>query len=473
MNAPTSQAPKGVLTALATAEAADRQALYDLIRIPSISTDPASAADVRRAAEYLAAQLTAAGPFTVEVHDTPRHPIITAAWHGAPDAPTVLIYGHYDVQPPDPTERWTTPPFEPHEREGRVYARGASDDKSPLFIPIGVVAAYFRSEGRLPVNVIFLLEGEEEIGSPSLEPFAAAQRQRLACDLVISADGGMWRADHPSTMVSTRGMLKLGFSLHGAAKDLHSGRHGGGIANPLHALARLVASLHDTEGRVAVAGFYDDVEAIPDAWRASAAELPFRDADYLHEVGAPSTFGEPGYSTLERQWYRPTLEINGMWGGYQGPGSKTVLPSEAHAKLTCRLVAGQDPQRLVAAITDHLERHTPAGVRLSIEPGSEGSRAYRLRADHPGLLAVVAALRTEYQREPWVIGMGGSVPICEAFQRHLGTDTVFFSFAVGDEDIHAPNEFFRLQRFGEGRRAWADLLSRLPGALTPSTDDPI
>jgi acetylornithine deacetylase/succinyl-diaminopimelate desuccinylase-like protein len=472
VNTSESHAPKGVLDALAAAEGADRQALYDLIRIPSISTDPASAAEVRRAAVYLADQLRAAGPFVVEIHETPRHPIVTAAWHGAPGAPTVLIYGHYDVQPPDPLERWTTPPFEPHERDGRVYARGASDDKSPLFIPIGVAAAYFRSEGGLPVNVLFVLEGEEEIGSPSLEPFVQGLREHLACDLVISADGGMWRADHPSTMVSTRGMLKLAFSLHGAAKDLHSGRHGGGIANPLHALARLVASLHDDEGRVAVAGFYDDVEAIPERWRASLADLPFEDADYLKEIGAAATFGEPGYSTLERQWYRPTLEVNGMWGGYQGAGSKTVLPSEAHAKVTCRLVAGQDPARIAAAITRHLERHTPPGVRLELEPGSEGSRAYRLRADHPGLQAVVAALRAEYRREPWVIGMGGSVPICEAFQRHLGADTVFFSFAVGDEDIHAPNEFFRLPRFGEGRRAWADLLSRLPDALRQETDDP-
>ena len=472
MSTPTSRAPAGVLAALAAAEADDRRALYDLIRIPSVSTDPAAAADVRRAAEYLAAQLRAAGPFAVEIHATPRHPVVTAAWHGAPGAPTVLIYGHYDVQPPDPLERWTTPPFEPHERDGRVYARGASDDKSPLFIPINVAAAYFRSEGRLPVNLIFLYEGEEEIGSPSLEPFVEAERERLACDLVISADGGMWRADHPSTMVSTRGMLKLEFSLTGPAKDLHSGRHGGGIANPLHALARLVASLHDNEGRVAVAGFYDDVEPIPANWRASAAELPFRDADYLAEVGAIGTFGEPGYSTLERQWYRPTLEVNGMWGGYQGAGSKTVLPSEAHAKITCRLVAGQDPERVGQAIERHLERHTPPGVRLAIAPGSEGSRAYRLPADHPGLRAVVEALHAEYQREPWVIGMGGSVPICEAFQRQLGTDTVFFSFAVGDEDIHAPNEFFRLPRFGEGRRAWADLLSRLPDALRRGSDDP-
>jgi acetylornithine deacetylase/succinyl-diaminopimelate desuccinylase-like protein len=462
VSAPRLLAPAEVVADLEAHHDGDLAALLGLVRIPSVSADSAHASDVRRAAAYLAERFREAGPFEVEVHETGRHPVVTAEWRGAPGAPTVLVYGHYDVQPPDPVERWVSPPFEPTERDGRLYARGASDDKSPMFIPITVAAAYFRTLGRLPLNVVFLIEGEEEIGSPSLVPFVTRERGRLAADLVVSADGGMWRADHPSTMVSTRGMLKLEFTLRGAAKDLHSGRHGGGIANPLHALAELVASLHDADGRVAVAGFYDDVRPIPEAWRASARSLPFDDAAYLAEVGAPATFGEAGFSTLERQWYRPTLELNGLWGGYQGEGSKTVLPSEAHAKLTCRLVADQDPADLRAKIERHLREHLPAGVTLEIDPGTEGATAYRLPDGHPGLRAVVGSLRAVYGVEPWVIGMGGSVPICEAFQRHLGMDTVFFSFAVGDEDIHAPNEFFRLHRFVEGRRAWADLLARLP-----------
>jgi acetylornithine deacetylase/succinyl-diaminopimelate desuccinylase-like protein len=457
--------PPALLADLAAHHDADLAALIELVRIPSVSADSRHAADVALAAAYLADRLRAAGPLEVEVHATERHPVVTAAWHGAPGAPTVLIYGHYDVQPPDPLERWASPPFEPTERDGRLYARGVSDDKSPMFIPITVIAAYFRTLGRLPVNVVFLIEGEEEIGSPSLAPFVTRERERLRADLVVSADGGMWRADHPSTMVSTRGLAALEFSLRGAAKDLHSGRHGGGVANPLHAMAELVAGLHDADGRVAVEGFYDGVQPIPEAWRASARALPFDDDGYLAEVGAPATFGEAGYTTLERQWYRPTLELNGMWGGYTGEGNKTVLPSEAHAKITCRLVADQDPHDVRAKLERHLRARLPAGVTLEVHPGEHGASAYRLPDGHPGLAAVLGTLRAVYGAEPWVVGLGGSVPICETFQRHLGMDTVFFSFAVGDEDIHAPNEFFRLHRFEEGRTAWADLLARLPGAM--------
>lgn len=459
-------APPEVLAELDARRDEDLAALLELIRIPSVSTDARHANDVRRAAAFLAERLGAAGPFEVDVHETARHPVVTAAWRGAPGAPTVLVYGHYDVQPPDPVERWVSPPFEPTERDGRLYARGASDDKSPMFLPITVAAAYLRATGRLPLNLVFLLEGEEEIGSPSLAPFVTRERARLQADLVVSADGGMWRADHPSTMVSTRGLAALEFTVRGAAKDLHSGRHGGGLANPLHALAELVAGLHDADGRVAVAGFYDDVRPIPEAWRAAVGALPFDDAAYLREVGAPGAFGEPGFGTLERQWYRPTLELNGMWGGYTGEGGKTVLPAEAHAKLTCRLVADQDPADVRAKVERHLRAKLPPGVTLEVHPGEHGAFAYRLREDHPGLRAVVGSLRAVYGVEPWVIGMGGSVPICETFQRHLGMDTVFFSFAVGDEDIHAPNEFFRLHRFDEGRRAWADLLARVPKELT-------
>lgn len=460
-----SVAPPAVLAALDVALDDDLATLFEFIGIPSVSADSRRGADVRRAAEFVAARLRAAGLSEVEVHDTERHPLVTAAWRGAPGAPTVLVYGHYDVQPPDPLERWTSPPFVPTVRDGRVYARGASDDKSPMFIPITVAAAYLHAIGRLPVNVVFLYEGEEEIGSPSLAPFVRREAERLRADLVLSADGGMWRADHPTTMISTRGLTALEFTLRGATKDLHSGRHGGGVANPLHAMARLVAGLHGDDGRVAVAGFYDDVRPIPDALRDATRGLPFDDATYLAEVGAPATFGEVGFSTLERQWNRPTLELNGMWGGYTGEGSKTVLPSEAHAKVTCRLVADQDPDDVRDKVERHLHANLPPGVTLEVRSERPGAAAYRLRDDHPGLLTAVASLRAVYGVDPWVIGMGGSVPICETFQRYLGMDTVFFSFAVGDEDIHAPNEFFRLARFAEGRSAWADYLARLPRVM--------
>lgn len=453
-------APEAVLADLDRHHDADLQALFDLIRIPSVSADPERSAEVRRAAEYVAARLREAGPFETVVHETGGHPVVTASWRGAPGAPTVLVYGHYDVQPPDPVEKWRTPPFEPTVADGRVYARGASDDKSPMFIPITVAASYFRTLGRLPVNVVFLYEGEEEIGSPSLPGFVADNAELLRADFVLSADGGTWTAEHPSTMVSARGLAALELTVRGAAKDLHSGRHGGGLANPLHALAQLLAGLHAPDGRVAVDGFYDRVRPLAEEERAALRDLPFDEDAYLAEVGAPAPFGESGYTTLERQWHRPTLEVNGMWGGYTGEGSKTVLPSEAHAKITCRLVADQDPDEVLAQIERHLRSHTPPGVTLEVRPGG-GARAYHLRRDHPGLATAVASLAAVYGVEPWVIGMGGSIPICETFQRHLGMDTVFFSFAVGDEDIHAPNEFFRLRRFAEGRSAWADYLARL------------
>lgn len=455
-------APDAVLADLDRHHDDDMAALFEFIGIPSVSADPSRAGDVRRAAEFVAARLRAAGPLEVAVRETGGHPVVTAWWNGAPGAPTVLVYGHYDVQPPDPVEKWRTPPFEPTVVDGRVFARGASDDKSPMFIPITVVASYFRALGRLPVNVVFLYEGEEEVGSPSLPAFVAEHADALRADFVLSADGGMWTADHPSTMVSARGLAALELTVRGAAKDLHSGRHGGGVANPLHALASLIAGLHAEDGRVAVDGFYDGVLPLAEAERAALRGLPFDDEAYRKEIGAPGLFGEEGFSTLERQWHRPTLEVNGMWGGYTGEGSKTVLPSEAHAKITCRLVADQDPDAVLAALERHLHQHLPPGVTLEVRKGA-GARAYHLRRDHPGLTTVVATLRAVYGVEPWVIGMGGSIPICETFQRHLGMDTVFFSFAVGDEDIHAPNEFFRLRRFGEGRRAWAEYLTRLAG----------
>lgn len=459
-------APDAVLAALDAALDDDLATLYEFIAIPSVSADSRHGADVRRGAEFVAGRLRAAGVHDVEVHDTERHPVVTAAWRGAPGAPTVLIYGHYDVQPPEPFERWTSPPFQPTVRHGRVYGRGASDDKSPMLIPITVVAAYLRVTGRLPVNVVFLFEGEEEIGSPSLTPFVTREAGRLRADMVLSADGAMWRADHPTTIISSRGLTALEITLRGASKDLHSGRHGGAVANPLHVMARLIASCHDDDGRVAVAGFYDDVRPIPASLRDAAREVPFDEEDYLAETGAPSTYGEAGYSTLERQWYRPTLEVNGMWGGYTGEGSKTVLPNEAHAKVTCRLVADQDPDDVREKLVRHLHANVLPGVTIEFKSERPGAPAYRLRDDHPGLVTAIASLRTVYDVDPWVVGMGGSVPICDTFRRHLGMDTVFFSFAVGDEDIHAPNEFFRLARFAEGRSAWADYLARLPSVMS-------
>jgi len=433
--------------------------LVEFASIPSISTDPAHRADIERAAAWVAGQITAAGPFDVQIIPTGRHPVVFGQWLGAAGKPTVLIYGHYDVQPPDPLEKWISPPFTPTIRtvsgEARLYARGVSDDKGPIFQAIKVAQAFFATQGRLPINVKFIFEGEEEIGSPSLEPFIVGHTDLLAADFVISADGGMWRIQEPSVTISSRGLAGLEFSLTGAAKDLHSGRHGGAVANPLHAIAELVASLHTPDGRVAVAGFYDDVIELPAEERAAIAALPFDEAEYLAEIGAPGPVGEPGYGTLERQWTRPTLEINGMWGGYQGPGTKTVTPSEAHAKITCRLVPNQAPADIAAKIARHLETHLPAGVRLAIVPEAHGALPYRIPADHFGLRAAATALAQTFGAEPLTVRMGGTVPVCEVFKRVMELDTVFFSFSTADEDFHAPNEFFRVQRLYVGLEGWA------------------
>lgn len=446
-----------VLTRLERSHTVILDELVELASIPSVSTDPAHANDVRRAARWVADRLAAAGPLSVQVFETPGAPVVYAEWLGAEDAPTVLIYGHYDVQPEDPLEKWESPPFTPTLRDGRLYARGVSDDKGPMLIPIKVAEAFFAVRGRLPINVRFMIEGEEEIGSLHLEAFIASHRELLQADVVVSADGAMWRINEPSLSVASRGLAGLELHLAGPAKDLHSGRHGGGVANPLHAMARLIASLHQGDGRVAVEGFYDTVRELSPAERAEITGLPFDERDYLRQVGADAAVGEPGYTTLERQWTRPTIEVNGMWGGYTGSGSKTIVPSEAHAKITCRLVPDQDPDEVIALVKRHLERHAPHGTRLTIDAGAHVARPAHIARDHWIVSAAEAALESVYGVRPLIVRMGGTVPMSEMLQRILGLSTLYFSFSTGDEDFHAPNEFFRVNRLHEGLEAWARL----------------
>ncbi|HYV99227.1 MAG TPA: dipeptidase [Gemmatimonadaceae bacterium] len=443
---------------LAHLSARHEEYLRDLIEfasIESVSADPAHAGDIRAAAGWVERKLRAAGPFTTRVIETKRNPVVYAEWLGAPGKPTALVYGHYDVQPPDPLDKWISPPFTPTVRDGCLFARGVSDDKGPLTIPIHVAQAFFANGGTLPVNIKFMIEGEEEIGSPSLEQFISGNKELLAADFVLSADGAMWRINEPSLTVASRGLAGLELTLTAASKDLHSGRHGGAVANPLHAMAELIASLHDSDGRVAVPGFYDAVRDLGADERRAIEALPFSDDAYLKQVGAPGTFGEKGYTTLERQWTRPTLDVNGMWGGYEGPGSKTVIPSEAHAKITCRLVPDQDPNDIASLVRAYLESHVPAGTRIAVQSGDHGARPYAMPLDHPALRAAGEALAWVYGVQPLVVRMGGTVPISEIFKREMNIDTVFFSFSTADEDYHAPNEFFRINRLHEGLRAWA------------------
>jgi acetylornithine deacetylase/succinyl-diaminopimelate desuccinylase-like protein len=427
--------------------------LIEFARMPSVSTDPAYAEGMQQAADWVLAQLQEAG-IDARIVSTQGHPVVYGEWRAAPDAPTICIYGHYDVQPPDPLDKWQTSPFEPTIRDGRLYGRGVSDDKGPMLIPLVVAQAFMKTEGKLPVNVRFVFEGEEEIGSPSLEPLMRQQPDLFKADFVLSADGAMWRINEPSITVASRGMTGLEFRLQGAAKDLHSGRHGGAVANPLHAIAQLIDSLHHDDGRVAVAGFYDAVHALSESERQALRDLPYDGNQYLQSIGASAQIGEPGYSILEQQWTRPTLEVNGMWGGYQGPGSKSVIPNEAFAKITCRLVPDQNPDDIREKVAQHLRDYCPPGVTLEIHSDKHGAPPYRIPEDHIGLQVAQKALYAVYQQQPLTVRMGGTLPIAASFKQLFDMEMVFFSFSTADEDFHAPNEFFRIQRLYDGLQAW-------------------
>jgi acetylornithine deacetylase/succinyl-diaminopimelate desuccinylase-like protein len=425
--------------------------LSTFLAIRSVSRDPECRGEMRRAAEWVAAQLDFAGGRVVE---TAGHPVVLGEWMRSPGAPTILVYGHYDVQPPGNEAEWQTPAFTPDVRDGRVYARGATDDKGPVCVALETARSFHAQTGALPLNVRFLIEGEEEVGSPSLERFLEERRDELAADLVVSADGAMWRASEPSIAIAAKGLLALELVVTGPASDLHSGRHGGAVQNPNHALAEIVASCHAADGSVAVAGFYDGVEKLAQADRDALARVPFDDEEYRRDVGVPALHGEPGYTTLERLWTRPTLEVNELRGG----GPFTVIPRSAQAHVTCRLVPGQRPEAVLAAIEAHVRRVAPAGVgvRVRAEPGAVP--AYAIAADHPAVVAGERALRAVYpDREPLLVRIGGTLPAAVLFERALGLKTLLFSFSTSDENLHAPNEFFRLDRLEEGMAAWAEL----------------
>lgn len=432
--------------------------LAEFLSIPSVSREPAHRDDMRRAAEWVARQLAFAGGRVVE---TDGHPVVLGEWLGARDAPTILVYGHYDVQPPGDEAEWDTAPFEPTIRNGRIVARGATDDKGPVMVALKAAEAYMEAGGALPLNVRFLFEGEEEVGSRNLPAFLRARRAELAADLVVSADGAMWRASEPSVTIAAKGLLAMDLEVTGARGDLHSGRHGGAVQNPLHALAEILASLHHPDGRVAVEGFYDHVAPLSNADRAALARVPFDEEAYRREVGVTALHGEPGYRTLERLWTRPTLEVNGVAGG----GSYTVIPRRARAHLTSRLVPDQRPERIAAAIAAHVAARCPPGVTARLIPEPGGVPAYSVPADHPAIVAAQEALRRVYpDREPLLVRIGGTLPPAALFEDVLGLKTLMFSFSTSDEQLHAPNEFFRISRLGEGMRAWAELWALLAGA---------
>lgn len=443
----------------------------DYLRIPSVSALPEHAPDVARAARWVADRLTAAGIENARVIPTggggpPAGAIVYGEWLHAPGRPTALVYGHCDVQPVDPLDMWTSAPFEPrldgNRRDGRVYARGASDNKGN-FLPAVLAAEALLKTGGLPINLKFFVEGQEEIGSPQVPDVLAANRDLFACDVAISTDGGQAGSDPPALAVGCRGNTAVQIDVRGANSDLHSGSFGGMVRNPIDALAHLIVSMRGPHGRVLVEGFYDDVVELTDEDRAMVAAAGFDEAAVRRELDVPALFGEPGFSPLERVWARPTLELNGIWGGYQGEGTKTVLPAEAHAKITCRLVPNQDPARVRELIAAHVARHAPPGVTVTAGPGrvSEGARPYLTPRDHPALRAAEAVLTEVTGRAPYLARMGGTVPVYDLFKRTLGADSISFGFSVGDERIHAPDEFYRLASFDRAQRAHCLLLERL------------
>lgn len=441
--------------------------LMEFLRIPSISSLPDHATDVQEAAEWVETRMKSAGIESVRIIPTGGHPVVYGDWLHAPDKPTVLIYGHFDTQPVDPLELWDNPPFEPTIKGGRIYARGATDDKGNLFIPIIVTEALLKAEGTLPVNIKFLFEGQEEIGSPQLPDFIAAEKDLLACDLILSADGGQWDEDQPAAILGTRGLSPVLIEVRGPDHDLHSGTYGGTIANPIHAMTQILTSMHDQEGRVTVDGFYDDVRPLSDEERTQLNRVPFDEAKYLDETGSISLFGEPGFTSHERAWARPTLEINGIYGGFQGEGLKTVLPSRANAKISCRLVADQDPIKIADRLETHVKKVTPPGVKVTVIKPENRAIPYLVPATDPGIRISASVLRDLYGKEPYYIRMGGTIPVNALFLQLLGVYTVIFSFGLQDECQHSPNEFFRLSSYERGQKAYGMLLKRLEKEFRP------
>jgi acetylornithine deacetylase/succinyl-diaminopimelate desuccinylase-like protein len=387
-------------------------------------------------------------------------PAVFGQWLGAPGRPTIIVYGHYDVQPADPLELWQTPPFEPTERDGRLYARGASDVKGSTTIAIETVGAFLAIEGGCPINIKLFLEGEEECGSPSLRAIVAAHRDLLRADAMLSADGGRASTTIPTLGIGGRGLVAMEFSLRTAQKDGHSGRYGGAARNALVEMSALIASLHDRQGRILVAGYGDDADPISNAARVAAAALPFADSEFYDAIGG-TPWGDPHYTVRELTTIKPTIEVNGLWGGYTGAGTKTVLPCEAHAKLTMRLAPGMNPARARAAVRAHIEGLTPTGVTLEFNERGDGTPAPTLPDEHPLLTTAMAVQERLHGRPPVPVRAGGTLPISAIFREMLGINTLAYGLAMPDEDVHAPNEFFRLSSFDEGLRSWPMLLTAL------------
>jgi acetylornithine deacetylase/succinyl-diaminopimelate desuccinylase-like protein len=425
-----------------------------LLRIASISGIPSHAGDCRAAAEFVAADLRAVGMEHVDVSETDGHPVVYADWLHAAGRPTVLVYCHYDVQPVDPLDLWDSPPFVPVVKDGKMLARGSSDDKSQLHMHVRAIEALLKTRGNLPINIRVVFEGEEESSSVHLDAWLEANRGRLQADFAVISDTSFFEGNLPSITIALRGLVYFQLDVTGSTVDLHSGAYGGAVDNPVNALCHIVAALKDTTGRIQVPGFYDDVAALTPLDKAALAKLPFDEEAYRESLGVPELIGEPGYTTLERLGARPTLDVCGIWGGFEGEGPKTIIPAHAHAKISCRLVANQDPEKIFSLVAAHIDRVAPKSVRYSIQRLGDG-KASLTPIDNPATQAAARAIEATFGVAPLYIREGGSVPVCASFESILGISTVLLGFAPPDGQFHAPNEWMSMANYETGIRAIA------------------
>lgn len=438
-----------------------KEQLFDLLRIPSISTNSMHKKDVKQAADFLVNQLQSLDLDRVEQFETAGNPIVYAELITDPARPTVLVYGHYDVQPPDPLDLWETPPFEPTVRDGNIYARGASDDKGQSFTHVKALEAYRKTNTELPVNIKFIFEGEEEIGSPNLVPFINEHRELLECDMVLISDTAMFAEDTPSITYGLRGLAYMEVNVTGPNRDLHSGVYGGAVDNPANVLAEIIAKLKNEDGVVQIDGFYDDVKPLSEEDRKAYRQLPFDEEQYKKNLGLKALHGEKSYSTLERASARPTMDVNGIWSGYQGEGAKTVLPSKAGAKISMRLVPDQDPGKIAELFTKQIKKMVPDTVSVEITE-HHGGHPTLTDLSFYGLKAAAEAFEEIYNKEPLFSREGGSIPIVADFQKILGAQSILMGFGLNSDAIHSPNEKFALKDFYRGIKTSAKFFELLP-----------
>jgi len=429
--------------------------MKELLRIPSISNNDDGKADMIKCAEWLREHYKSIGLENIKIFETPGHPVVYGDWlHAGKDKPTILIYGHYDVQPVDPIELWTRPPFEPEIVNNVIYARGTTDDKGQLLIHLKSIEAYLKTRKTLPVNIKIILEGEEEIGSPNIDGFLSEQKDLLKCDYVVISDTSMYEKGLPSICYALRGLVYMEVEVVGPNRDLHSGSFGGGVDNPVNALAHIISKLKDDKGKILIDGFYDDVIPLSAKEREELSKLPFKEDNFKKDLVIDEVFGEEGYTTTERLSARPTLDVNGIWGGYQGKGAKTVLPSKAGAKISMRIVPSQKTDKIEQLFIEYVNKIAPKSVKVNITALHSG-KAAMTPIDSPAIKAAIAALKLGFGKEPVFMREGGSIPIVTTFEEILGAKTVLLGFGLPDENAHSPDEHFDLDNFYDGVKSIA------------------